>query len=465
MTEVIPENSPSVRSQNSSRITRIRTLKKEKNPFIIPSNESLPQRKQELIARNSLLYSGISTISPRTNFRKLTLVSAPSLSNEEKALKKIILSPESYEDKEGLKQFIEQKREIFLAQLAIDTKKEELKRIARYEREEEESLKEKSKDIEEFQDQFNKYLQNDSSETMLARQAAEAKSKERIQVSLQIKQISTQISSLRSEISHHEERKDECEHYKQFLESLTPPDWRAANPLPEIYFKRPQQLLDQYQSLEEENLFLIRHCQEAEEIVERCREQFNLLLDSRDCDIVRMRREEQEQKALYNQSKDFNNLFQISSQFRHGNELSSSEYHQLHHVVSLFHHELGFDATTRTDVVVMLRRIENIMDNVIMKIKQYNPQSVAKEASKREKQRREQERATNQKLKNDKQQEKTLKALAAANLPIFRKTTRPLIKRTIPFKGESRESKEEKERQLKLQEEADQQLLYGFTWD
>jgi hypothetical protein len=37
--------------------------------------------------------------------------------------------------------------------------------------------------------------------------------------------------------------------------------------------------------------------------------------------------------------------------------------------------------------------------------------------------------------------------------------------RSIPLKGESRESKEKREKQARLQEMADQQLLYGIIWD
>jgi hypothetical protein len=35
-----------------------------------------------------------------------------------------------------------------------------------------------------------------------------------------------------------------------------------------MYFKNPQQLLDIFADLEEKNLTLIQHCQEAEEVLE-----------------------------------------------------------------------------------------------------------------------------------------------------------------------------------------------------
>jgi hypothetical protein len=68
-------------------------------------------------------------------------------------------------------------------------------------------------------------------------------------------------STLKNEIAHYEERKEEYGLYKLFLEELTPPEWREVHPFPELYYKEPKQLLEKIQALEDENLFLIRHCQ------------------------------------------------------------------------------------------------------------------------------------------------------------------------------------------------------------
>jgi hypothetical protein len=158
-------------------------------------------------------------------------------------------------------------------------------------------------------------------------------------------------------------------------------------------------------------------------------------------------------------------MFKVDKHFRAGNELTPSEFIPLQQGIIEFQKKLGFDAASSTDVTLMLRRIEGEMEKAIKKLALCNQQDVMKLASKREKERRDDERTRNQELNKLKQQEKAKKALDKANMPIKRRTGRPLNKRTIPVKGEGRESKEEKDRRMKLQEEADQELYYGLIWD
>ena len=81
----------------------------------------------------------------------------------------MILTPSANQVQDGLRDFIQQKREIFLEQIAIDTKKEELQRLAQLEREEEENLKVKEAEVNLFRDQFRTFLESDGKTTMEAR--------------------------------------------------------------------------------------------------------------------------------------------------------------------------------------------------------------------------------------------------------------------------------------------------------
>jgi hypothetical protein len=131
-------------------------------PFHVPADSEIfalraQQRRDWARERQSLQetrYYLRGTTSDRESFRPLTQVPSPRISAEEEALAQLILSPDSSEPSEGLHDFIDQKRDIFLAQLAIDTKREELQRLERLKREEQDRLDAQEAEITLFRDQF-----------------------------------------------------------------------------------------------------------------------------------------------------------------------------------------------------------------------------------------------------------------------------------------------------------------------
>ena len=461
----------SVRSNTSSQESK---RARQKNPFKIPDDQEYcvmihDQKLKKDENRRALsdlqLYKKAPPISLSKFQSYITGRSGKSSTREGSIGSKQTLATDSNQIQENMRDFIHQKREIFLAQLAIDTKREELQRLDRIEHEEEENLKAKEGEINVFRDQFRTFLANDGKNTMEARQAAEIKAKQRIEVSMQIKQISSQISTLRNEIAHHEEKLKECTDYQTFLESLIPPKWRSQHPAPEMYFKDPKQLLDIMISLEEQNMFLIRHCQEAEEAVERYRTKFNNLLESRDGSITAMLDKKEKKKQELNEMNERNEQYKVTGEFRHGNELNPSEMAELQTAISKFHKQLGFENTASPDAPSMLRRIERKMEEVSTILSKMDEQRLKELTQEKELNRRNQERQQKNELEKKEQEEKTNRALALAMMPIKKRTGRPLLERMVPVKEQSREKKEEAARLKRLQELADSDLLYGPIWD
>ena len=380
----------------------------------------------------------------------------------------MILTPSANQVQDGLRDFIQQKREIFLEQIAIDTKKEELQRLAQLEREEEENLKVKEAEVNLFRDQFRTFLESDGKTTMEARRAAEEKAKERIEVSMQIKQISSQISALRNEIAHCDEKLQECKAYKSFLEQITPKDWRKQHPEPEIYFKTPHQLLDIMKTLEEQNMFLMRHCQDAEETVERYRSRFSQMMERRDSKIMEQTEKREKRQQELDEMEARNEEYRVTGDFLMGNELSADEKKELQQAILQFHEQLGFDAASSKDTPTMLRRIESKMEEMAMKLENVaktNPTLLKELAQKKETEHRNQERTEKSIREKQEQEEKLVKALQLAMMPVKKRTGRPLVQRTIPFKEQTREKREEELRQRQAQQAADEDLLYGAIWD
>jgi hypothetical protein len=145
---------------------------------------------------------------------------------------------------------VRQERELFTAQLEIDTRREELRRLQRLERDEEESLRAKEAEINLFRDQFRSFVDNDNKATLESRGAAERKAKQRMEVAARIKKVSALNAGLRNDIAHHEDKLEAWTVYKDFLEKLTPPEWRQVHPMPERYFKAPEQLIDVMKGME-----------------------------------------------------------------------------------------------------------------------------------------------------------------------------------------------------------------------
>ncbi|EAX98259.1 hypothetical protein TVAG_090350 [Trichomonas vaginalis G3] len=443
------------------------------NPFKVPETTDYFRIRDEEKEERELKRAKISMTplsqrvleSKRANLRRQCQPKVTNPDAEEKALAKIILNPQRGRTKEGLRDFISQKREIFLAQLAIDTKREELQRLERLEIEEKKQLKEKEAEINLFRTQFNNFLENDGKQTMMARQEAENKAKERIELSLQIKTISAQISGLRNEIAHQDERLQECQEYKQFLNMLTPEEWKKTHSQDEMYFQKPEQLLTIIQSLEEQNMFLIHHCQDAEEAVERYRAKFAKLLDQRDGHITEMTDKFNEASENLRKHQEKNESYFNNKEFKTGAELSEKEAQVLHDKIAAFYQVLGYDSGSSTDTSAMLVRIEETLQQLIKDLKHIQPEIVRKKAQEKDSQRREKLRLERQAETKRKENEKRMKTLREAKQPIKYKTGRPLVPRHIPKRGISKQEAEEKAKMMELEEQKDRELLFGDIWD
>merc|ERR1719504_164801 len=80
--------------------------------------------------------------------------------------------------------------------------------------------------LEEDVARFDTFLQANDARAHKAMKTAEDMTKKKQERNMRIKQLKAQISAVQSEISKHKEQKDECETYKNFLDKLTPQEWK-----------------------------------------------------------------------------------------------------------------------------------------------------------------------------------------------------------------------------------------------
>eukprot|EP00002_Diphylleia_rotans_P008908 TRINITY_DN188_c0_g1_i3.p1 TRINITY_DN188_c0_g1~~TRINITY_DN188_c0_g1_i3.p1 ORF type:complete len:442 (+),score=99.10 TRINITY_DN188_c0_g1_i3:66-1391(+) len=130
-------------------------------------------------------------------------------------------------EKENLNDFIAKKREMFLVQMSLDTKRDEMRKLEERARQREEALKKSEQMLEEDAMRFDAFLKENDMKAVEAIKRAENESKLKLEKVQEIKKLNAQIMAIKSDMSKDEEQLEECRRYKEFLDSLTPPEWLA----------------------------------------------------------------------------------------------------------------------------------------------------------------------------------------------------------------------------------------------
>mmetsp|Transcript_39247 Transcript_39247/g.100279 ORF Transcript_39247/g.100279 Transcript_39247/m.100279 type:complete len:633 (+) Transcript_39247:470-2368(+) len=131
-------------------------------------------------------------------------------------------------EKESMKDFIGKKREIFLVQMQLDTKKEEILKLESGTAAREEQVRCNEAMLEEDALRFDAFLKENDVKVQEAVKRADAESKAKIDKIQEIKHLHLQIEAMRSELSKFEEQLEECRRYKAFIDGLTPQEFFDA---------------------------------------------------------------------------------------------------------------------------------------------------------------------------------------------------------------------------------------------
>lgn len=129
------------------------------------------------------------------------------------------------QEKENMTEFIAKKREMFLVQMSLDTKREEIRKLEEKAQMKEEALQRSEQMLEEDSSRFEAFLKENDNKALEAINLAEVESKKKQEKIQEIKRLNHQIDALTSEMSKHKESLEECLKYKIFLDRLTPPEF------------------------------------------------------------------------------------------------------------------------------------------------------------------------------------------------------------------------------------------------
>ena len=135
------------------------------------------------------------------------------------------ISTERRREKENMTEFIMKKREMFLVQMSLDTKREEIRKLEEKAQMKEQALKKSELMLEEDAIRFDTFLKENDHEAHKAIKRAEAETKAKQEKVQEIKKLHQEIQAVQSEMSKLREHLDDCERYKTFLDALTPEEY------------------------------------------------------------------------------------------------------------------------------------------------------------------------------------------------------------------------------------------------
>ena len=435
-------------------------------------------------------------------------------------------------EKENMTEFIGKKREMFLVQMSLDTKREEIRKLEEKAQMKEEALQRSEQMLEEDAMRFDAFLKENDKKAHDAIKRAEEETKKKQEKNHEIKRLNQQIQALNSEMSKHRENLDDCLHYKKFLNMLTPPEWfeqhrqslidkrdaikkerfdkkykaweiqrrrlieqhrkeveakkesqrtkrkssteddeeeerfRSSLPPPPrlddeiveleeteppMYFTHPQQLMDIFAALEEQNLFLIQNSQDTQYTLDELRQQFKetkVSMDSRTAQLhqqigdLQGQIDSEEQRAKILQSKRSLAMTNAQPGAVGAGATSDSDHEkeklldELNAKVRVVYEACEFNASSKPSTLLMLSKLESKLEVLLAEIDKMPQEYVIKAEKEKEKKRRERKREEQQALQERLQDERNARAVERAMQAPKKRTGRQVMARSKPLRKE-----------------------------
>ena len=440
-------------------------------------------------------------------------------------------------EKENMAEFIAKKREMFLVQMSLDTKRDEIRKLEEKAQMKEDALQRSEQMLEEDVMRFDAFLRENDAKAREAMKKAEEEANKKIEKNQEIKRLNQQIQALNSEMSKHRESLDDCLRYKQFLDMLTPPEWfeqhrknlessaiserderfqakykawesqrrsmyeqhrqdmdikrstrkknrnkiteedeeeearfRASIPSPPkiedevleiaeeeppMYFTEPQQLMEIFAALEEQNLFLIQNSQETQNTLDELRQAYRNTkrdMDNRTSQLQvqiddlqgQIRGEESRAKLLREKRSSAIETDKGGA----GNDTKSQHekeklLHELNNKVRYVYEACGYDASSKPATLTMLSQMESKLEQLLAAIEKLPQDYVIKAEKEKEKRRRERKREEQQALQERLQEERNRRAIERSMQAPKKRTGRMVMARSRPLKVENKGRKDD----------------------
>jgi len=447
---------------------------------------------------------------------------------------------ERHREKENMTDFIEKKRQMFLVQMSLDTKRAEIRKLEEQATQREEALRNSEQMLEQDAQRFESFLKKNDQQAVQAIKNAEVETKLKQDKVQEIKKLTALIAAVQSETTKYAESLDECHSYKEFLDNLTPQEWvkeqyelhekenqqkrsakkearlqargiqdrqaedefkaeieamrskgRMSDSVkklvqqkeadfetekearvkereredaaddkwdpdggvkwePDMYFTRPQQLLDIFAALEERNLFLIQNSQETEEQLEELNQKLEMTKAKMDeetevlnsqINSLKSSISAEESKAAALGERANPHKGQTS-----GDQDTEALLASLHKRVAEVYERCGIGDDSTSGTLMMLANIEHKLEENLAAIERMPPEEVEKAEKEREKDRRSRVRTEKMAFQKKAQEDRINKSIQRSKAPVQKKTGKPVMFRAPPLVTRKRDKDIKEER-------------------
>jgi hypothetical protein len=205
------------------------------NPFVIPDERALAALREEEHLRKAEARLAASRMSVRdkTTFSSrmggtmaAAMAEANAIGREDEAPTddgdSPVARPPPRHKRENVADFVAKKREIFLAQMALDVKLAEIRKLEEKALEREEALAKSERMLEEDAARFDAFLKDNDAKVQDEIRKAELEAKRKNEKTQETKRLAAELAVVRAELSKRSERLHDLERYEAFLDQLTP---------------------------------------------------------------------------------------------------------------------------------------------------------------------------------------------------------------------------------------------------
>ena len=321
--------------------------------------------------------------------------------------------------KDNMHKTIEKKREMFLLQMAIDNKKEEIKKLEKFALLREYGLKNSEDMLIEDMNRFNEYWDECKRESHDAIKEAKKLNKAKIDITHETNRLNEEIQHLQAQIQKHEESLEEYNNYKEFLSKVAPQESQDT-----MYFQDSEQLMEIFHGFIEENLFLIQNIQELEQSLEQGKHELNNLQSSSENKLKELKDSRDElQRSIEEKNKRCSilevRLAKTQEQEKVGNPILAT-------LDETIKDALGAEnENTQQTSLEMLGDIEYRLNNYLRVFEELNQDYMREKATELEKYRREQARNETIAKEKEENQKRLQKYMERSANPKAQKAGRP----------------------------------------
>ena len=257
--------------------------------------------------------------------------------------------------KESVQKTIEKKREMFLLQMQIDIKKEEIKKIEQFGQLREYGLKNSEDMLIDDMNKFNEYWDDCKRQSHDAMKEVKRLNKEKLELTHETNKLNEEIQQLHNQLQKHDETLKEYSRYKNFLSEVIP----AAR---DDAFPSANKLLSTFDTYVENNLVLIQNIQDIEQDLEHVRQDFAKNEHRLNAKLDDLKSRKQELQKLIDGKRKVNAQLEERLFKSQHEQVSSTLLGKLHDSIKECTRAFRGNTENQQEPLEMLEDIENVLD-------------------------------------------------------------------------------------------------------